>query len=86
LDRIENEDVDGLDEIVYLMKITRDSGIYNELKRAFKINLHLYNLEGVYSGEISQSKVYSQAKDTLGVLFPESGCIILFIMCKRCTL
>jgi hypothetical protein len=83
LDRIENEDVDGLDEIVYLMKITRDSGIYNELKRAFKINLHLYNLEGIYSGEISQSKVYSQAKDTLGVLFPESGCIIRFYYVQK---
>ncbi|MBI4814076.1 MAG: hypothetical protein HY802_07325 [Methanobacterium sp.] len=60
------------------MKIARDSGLYEDLKKSFNINFKLYRLEGRFSSEISKSKVYSYANETLGVLLPESGCLIRF--------
>ncbi|CDG66058.1 hypothetical protein MBMB1_1983 [Methanobacterium sp. MB1] len=85
LEHIENEDVDGLDEIICLMKITRDSGIYNKLKKTFNVNLHLYNLEGVYSGEISPHNDYSKIKPDLGVIIP-SGSFLRFSYVQMYTL
>jgi hypothetical protein len=75
----EDEDVDGLDDVISSFRKTCASGVYDELKTAFDSRFQFYQFDKMMDYEVMpQNSVYSLAYENLDHTMPKLGYIIRF--------
>lgn len=79
LKHLEDEDVEGLDVVIYSLEKARDSGLYEDLKDAFDSRHQLYPREKRMNYEnMPKDSVYSIAHDNLDFAIPKFGYMMRF--------